>query len=722
MAGRSEPMALIRLKRGTRSEIETAASADGLVAGEPYLVTDEERLAIATATDMFKVAGKPVDYITSFGMPAAEVEGDLAPIANPAVATHTTFDAVTFVPIEAGDLFLAVSMEYLFSAGQQVVDYLWRCVTPGTNVQYRKLGPGDIVGVSLESTQRINPDGITDFGLAGAAISFERVPDDTATTLELPIGSLIVNSQIQVLFEIVSIRSTYVLGVLQPQINSLATEVASRLRWMDEWDAGTEYKPNDLIIFDGYAYISLTTHTNQDPLTTLGEHWYAFSVTGEDGETGPMGGETSVWTLVAPGTGDPSTGRLRMNSSPGTTTQLRIHETDADGNNTYSWMSSLGPGSVINIYDYTDPTVWARFLVVSNSLGNGSGSSYNLITVSAVGTAGTLPVADLVYLTVSRAGPAGDTGSRGGETLFWSFSTTTSAGASTGTIRRNNSTPASVTKLYVSLTDYDGNSASSWLATVPIGASISLYDSGNPWNTWAKYVVTATAGFGAYREFTVTYGGHAGTFTNGMLLDFTVSRPGPVVPIAVPSGLSATGTPSSTTFLDGAGAWRVPQIADVEGLGSEFINIGQSLWNLESLVNSSIDVLPKGGVAASAGTAQVTSNSTTYVDVISVTWTAVAGRKYKITLSGHYVSSVAGDITRIALTTSANGLTLVKDYVNYSVSSATAFEFTALVDSSSSGSLTYKMRVSRAGGTGTVRVFADATRPSYMIVEDIGLA
>lgn len=42
-------MATIKVKRGTRSEINTAASASGLNQGELYLITDEDILAVGTA-------------------------------------------------------------------------------------------------------------------------------------------------------------------------------------------------------------------------------------------------------------------------------------------------------------------------------------------------------------------------------------------------------------------------------------------------------------------------------------------------------------------------------------------------------------------------------------------------------------------------------------------------------------------------------------------------
>ncbi len=44
----------IRLKRGTRAQITSAAASNGLVAGEPYLITDEGNIGLATAVNAFQ--------------------------------------------------------------------------------------------------------------------------------------------------------------------------------------------------------------------------------------------------------------------------------------------------------------------------------------------------------------------------------------------------------------------------------------------------------------------------------------------------------------------------------------------------------------------------------------------------------------------------------------------------------------------------------------------
>ena len=56
-------------------------------------------------------------------------------------------------------------------------------------------------------------------------------------------------------------------------------------------------------------------------------------------------------------------------------------------------------------------------------------------------------------------------------------------------------------------------------------------------------------------------GGLTGTYPN----------PG-LAPLAVPGGISATGTPSATTFLSGAGVWATPAGGGGAGLPANVVN------------------------------------------------------------------------------------------------------------------------------------------------------
>ena len=48
----------IKAKRGTRAQINSAASADGLVQGEIYLITDEDRFAIGLSVSTYETYAK----------------------------------------------------------------------------------------------------------------------------------------------------------------------------------------------------------------------------------------------------------------------------------------------------------------------------------------------------------------------------------------------------------------------------------------------------------------------------------------------------------------------------------------------------------------------------------------------------------------------------------------------------------------------------------------
>ena len=62
-------MAQIRFKRGTRTELDAAASASGLNVGEPYLVTDESVLALGlTATTYVDVTYLDSDAVAAMGV------------------------------------------------------------------------------------------------------------------------------------------------------------------------------------------------------------------------------------------------------------------------------------------------------------------------------------------------------------------------------------------------------------------------------------------------------------------------------------------------------------------------------------------------------------------------------------------------------------------------------------------------------------------------------
>lgn len=47
-------MPSIKVKRGTRAQLDAAATANQLNQGEPYLITDEDRIAIGLSASSYK--------------------------------------------------------------------------------------------------------------------------------------------------------------------------------------------------------------------------------------------------------------------------------------------------------------------------------------------------------------------------------------------------------------------------------------------------------------------------------------------------------------------------------------------------------------------------------------------------------------------------------------------------------------------------------------------
>lgn len=129
------------------------------------------------------------------------------------------------------------------------------------------------------------------------------------------------------------------------------------------------------------------------------------------------------------------------------------------------------------------------------------------------------------------------------------------------------------------------------------------------------------------------------------------------------------------------------------------------------------------------GYAQVTaaqSGITTQADLtgLSLTWTAIANRRYKIRFYGEINGSVAGDLLIAYITDGANvaqqrHIITVPALVAGTGYSTITME---LVQTPSAGSVTRKARLERNSGTGTASLNAGSALPAFILVEDIGPA
>jgi hypothetical protein len=127
-----------------------------------------------------------------------------------------------------------------------------------------------------------------------------------------------------------------------------------------------------------------------------------------------------------------------------------------------------------------------------------------------------------------------------------------------------------------------------------------------------------------------------------------------------------------------------------------------------------------GKVALATSTAAQSGISTVQdITGMSVTFTAIAGRQYKITMFLPQMNgTVPGDRTRIDITDGSN--TLLAAVYNQVLTNGHSINFTYL--RTASGSVTYKGRMARDVGTGTVSTYADGDSIRFLLVEDIGPA
>lgn len=138
-----------------------------------------------------------------------------------------------------------------------------------------------------------------------------------------------------------------------------------------------------------------------------------------------------------------------------------------------------------------------------------------------------------------------------------------------------------------------------------------------------------------------------------------------------------------------------------------------------------LNLLPAG--LRGGGYAQITANQTTItttVDVtgLTVTFTAVAARRYQVLVQ---VEVSVDNVTAIPLVIITDAANTQKGRGVVSTLSATGSAHTlrfSVNETGLSGSTTRKVRASRAAGAGNVSIEAGATFPAFICVTDIGPA
>jgi hypothetical protein len=125
-------------------------------------------------------------------------------------------------------------------------------------------------------------------------------------------------------------------------------------------------------------------------------------------------------------------------------------------------------------------------------------------------------------------------------------------------------------------------------------------------------------------------------------------------------------------------------------------------------------------MAAAENTSLAQTGITTVVDItgLTVTFTGIAGRRYRVDGFLLLQSTVSGDTVNLLIRNGAG--TSLQQAIYPLPSNGSAYMCIASLLLSATGSTTIKLSTQRQAGTGTITANGGATFPAQLIVTDIG--
>jgi hypothetical protein len=197
-------------------------------------------------------------------------------------------------------------------------------------------------------------------------------------------------------------------------------------------------------------------------------------------------------------------------------------------------------------------------------------------------------------------------------------------------------------------------------------------------------------------------------------------------------GSAAVGTTDTQTLTNKTVALGSNTISGTKAQFDAALTDGDfaTLAGAETLTNkdltSATNSFPAANPLGVLGYAQVTANQTGITSEVDLTGLSVAvtvgtNRRIRISYVGEHLSSASGDVTQVKI---MEGTTELHNGAQHLGSGAGVSNIvtTSTVLTPTAGAHTYKMRALRAAGSGSITASANATRKSYILVEDIGAA
>lgn len=165
--------------------------------------------------------------------------------------------------------------------------------------------------------------------------------------------------------------------------------------------------------------------------------------------------------------------------------------------------------------------------------------------------------------------------------------------------------------------------------------------------------------------------------------------------------------------------------ADLDMDGNKVVNLADGTADGDAVnygqLTQSDSPLPLGKVASATATSSQgpLTGSTTYdITGLSVTWTAVSARLYRITIFLPQISPATAHLNQLFLTDASNTQIQTAHVNGYD---AYDFSMTLIsLETGLSGSITRKARIKSTGTSFTLD--SSSTSPSLILVEDLGLA
>lgn len=234
---------------------------------------------------------------------------------------------------------------------------------------------------------------------------------------------------------------------------------------------------------------------------------------------------------------DVSSGRLALNNATiDSATTFYCSETSDNGSALSSFLQAIPSGSKVFITKVGTPATFITFTLSSTATDAGSYDSFTITSVSHGGTLSNGDTVSVVFMPAGTSGSNGTPGSNGTDPgIRWLFaSSTTMADPSSGNIRFNNATLASVTAISVHYSSGEtGNpSVENWVkgwddaTTTTVLGTLVIKKASAPQNFVILHVNAALTDNTTWAQIPVTYVDSSGSFSASDVLSVQFDRAG----------------------------------------------------------------------------------------------------------------------------------------------------------------------------------------------------